>query len=334
MHRLRFLLRPGWIILALVIAGFAWACFTQLAPWQLGKNTATDARNARISASFAEAPVALSTLVAPGSAPVTDQEWRVITVRGRYLDADQVLARLRTVDGTPAYEVLTPFRTTGGETVLVDRGYVRPQVGTSAPPVPAAPGGEVGLQGRLRLDETIDPTRTSEVVDGVRQVYSVNAALVGTLTRTTITPGYVQLSGGQPGGLGVLGVPSLDSGPYLSYGLQWLAFGIMAPLGLAYLVRSELQERKRERQEGDEGEDGDGGRDGRDGATPAPAAAQQPRRGRRARFDPRDPLTPARGVSGAVATRTQPGQRADVMEDTEPGDEQRAKMLDRYGNRR
>ncbi|MEO6882372.1 MAG: SURF1 family cytochrome oxidase biogenesis protein [Mycobacteriaceae bacterium] len=330
MHRLRFLLRPGWIILALVIAGFAWACFTQLAPWQLGKNTATDARNARISASFAEAPVALSALVTPGSAPLAAQEWRVVTVQGRYLDTDQVLARLRTVDGTPAYEVLTPFRVTSGETVLVDRGYVRPQVGTAAPPVPAAPGGEVTLQGRLRLDESVDPARAEELVNGVQQVYSVNAALVGTLTRTTITPGYVQLSEGQPGVLGVLGVPSLDSGPYLSYGLQWLAFGIMAPLGLAYLVRSELRERKREREEGG---------DGADGAVPVPDDARAPRsrRERRPKLDPRDPPEPSAVPPGSVATRTRPGPEPTTDgapgEDSEP-DGQRARMLDRYGTRR
>ena len=45
--------------------------------------------------------------------------------------------------------------------------------------------------------------------------------------------------------LGVLPLPQTDSGPYLSYGLQWLAFGIMAPLALAYFVRAELRERRR-----------------------------------------------------------------------------------------
>ncbi len=40
-------------------------------------------------------------------------------------------------------------------------------------------------------------------------------------------------------------MPQLDAGPYLSYGLQWLAFGIMAPLGLGYFVWAELRERRK-----------------------------------------------------------------------------------------
>ncbi|RZK95518.1 MAG: SURF1 family protein, partial [Rhodococcus sp. (in: high G+C Gram-positive bacteria)] len=32
MRRLRFLLRPGWLVLALVVAGFAFMCFYVLAP--------------------------------------------------------------------------------------------------------------------------------------------------------------------------------------------------------------------------------------------------------------------------------------------------------------
>ena len=58
-------------------------------------------------------------------------------------------------------------------------------------------------------------------------------------------PGYLQLEADAPGALEPVPLPQLDAGPYLSYGLQWLAFGIMAPLGLAYFVRAELRERRR-----------------------------------------------------------------------------------------
>ena len=36
---------------------------------------------------------------------------------------------------------------------------------------------------------------------------------------------------------------------HLSYGYQWIAFGIMAPLGLGYFVWSEIRERRRLREE-------------------------------------------------------------------------------------
>lgn len=41
-----------------------------------------------------------------------------------------MLARLRSVEGDPAFEVLVPFAVDGGPTVLVDRGYVRPVEGS------------------------------------------------------------------------------------------------------------------------------------------------------------------------------------------------------------
>lgn len=44
-------------------------------------------------------------------------------------------------------------------------------------------------------------------------------------------------------------MPQLDSGPHLSYGIQWIAFGIMAPLGLGYFVWAEMRERRREQEE-------------------------------------------------------------------------------------
>ena len=50
MRRLAFLLRPGWIALALVVIAFAYLCFTVLAPWQLGKNTRTSRENQQIEA--------------------------------------------------------------------------------------------------------------------------------------------------------------------------------------------------------------------------------------------------------------------------------------------
>ncbi|MEE2035232.1 hypothetical protein Q8814_24520, partial [Rhodococcus sp. CC-R104] len=57
------------------------------------------------------------------------------------------------------------------------------------------------------------------------------------------------LDADQPGGFGTIPLPQLDAGPYLSYGLQWLAFGIMAPLGLGYFLWAELRERRKAKSE-------------------------------------------------------------------------------------
>ena len=78
------------------------------------------------------------------------------------------------------------------------------------------------------------------------QVYSINTPQVGELTGTRLADSYLQLVESQPGGLGVLPLPHLDAGPFLSYGIQWIAFGIVAPIGLGYFVYAEIQHRRRD----------------------------------------------------------------------------------------
>ncbi len=295
-RRLAFLLRPGWLALAVVVAGFAYFCFTLLAPWQLGKNSDTEQRNALISESFQAEPLPFAQVLTAGQEPATQQEWRRVTVTGSYLPQQQVLARLRSVLGEPAYEVLTPLRVADGplqgSVLLVDRGFVRPVQGTEPPPVAAAPSGEVRLEARVRVDEQAQE-RASFDADGVQQVYAVNSAAVGATTGLSITPGYLQLAENQPGVLEALPLPQLDSGPYLSYGLQWIAFGIMAPLGLGYFVWAELRERR-------------GGTDSR----PEPATTSEP------------------------VTASEPVTEAEPSRQPEPVPVPVPMLVDRYGKRR
>ncbi|MBV8929524.1 MAG: hypothetical protein JO152_10415, partial [Mycobacteriaceae bacterium] len=149
MRRAAFLLRPGWLALAVVVIAFAYLCFTVLAPWQLGKNTRTSRENNQIAASLNADPVPLQTLL-PHAA---DAQWRRVGASGRYLPDVQVLARLRVIEGQPAFEVLAPFALAGGPTVLVDRGYVRRVQGSHVPPIPPAPTEPVTITARLRNSE-------------------------------------------------------------------------------------------------------------------------------------------------------------------------------------
>ena len=267
MRRLPFLLRPGWLALALVVVVFAYLCFTVLAPWQLGKNTSTSRENGQIERSLNTDPVALTTLLPQQDSSAPDAQWRRVTASGRYLTKVQVLARLRMVDGEPAFEVLVPFVVEGGPTVLVNRGYVRPGQGSQIPPIPPPPSETVTITARLRDSEDPvagkDPFRES----GVQQVYSIDTGQVATLTGVQLAGSYLQLLDGQPGGLGVIALPHLDAGPFLSYGIQWIAFGILAPIGLGYFVYSEIRVRRREKTYNDSNQAADG--------SPAPVTVEQ-----------------------------------------------------------
>ena len=249
MRRLAFLLRPGWIALALVVIAFTYLCFMVLAPWQLGKHNRTSRENNQIDYSLNTPPVALKTLLPQQNSSAPDAQWRRVTATGHYLADSQVLARLRTVESKPAFEVLVPFAADDGPTVLVDRGYVRPDEGSHVPPIAPAPQQTVTITARLRDSEPAAQGKEPFSRDGVQQVYSINTQQIAALTKVPLAGSYLQLVEDQPGGLGLIGVPHLDAGPFLSYGIQWISFGIVAPIGLGYFAYSEIRVRRKEKQQ-------------------------------------------------------------------------------------
>ena len=247
MRRLAFLLRPGWIALAVVVIAFTYLCFSVLAPWQLGKNTKTSRENNQIQRSLTTAPVALTTLLPHQDSSAPDGQWRRVTATGHYLPDKQLVVRLRVAEGDQAMEVLIPFAVDGGPTVLVDRGYVRPLPGSKVPPLPAPPRESATITARLRDTEAPVTDKESFVSDGVRQVYSIDVKQIAALTGVPLAGSYLQLVDDQPGGLGVIALPHLDAGPFLSYGIQWITFGVVAPILLGYFVYAEIRARRAEK---------------------------------------------------------------------------------------
>ncbi|PWW65286.1 SURF1 family cytochrome oxidase biogenesis protein [Actinokineospora spheciospongiae] len=242
--RLRLLLRPGWLLLAFVVVVFAAACFTLLAPWQFERNAEREATNAALESSTGADPAPLDDVLPAGAAPGPATEWRRVTLRGQYLTDAEAVARLRTVQGNAAFEVLTPFRLPDGSAVLVDRGYVRPVGGIRVPGFAPAPEGTVDLVARVRVDERDPqgrPAFEDATTDGHRQVYAVDSRAVADAAGLALRPGYLQLEDGSPGVLSALPLPLMEAGPFFSYALQWIAFGVMALLGLFYFTWREVK---------------------------------------------------------------------------------------------
>ena len=152
--RLRFLLKPGWLAATLAVIVFAVACYTLLAPWQFRRHAERKATNDAITSSFSATPVPLPEVL--GSS--RNAQWRLVSATGSYLPDGEALARLRTVEGAPAFEVLTPFRLTDGRIVLVNRGYLRPVAGARIGLVGAQSRGQPHLAGRR--SPTRPPTAT------------------------------------------------------------------------------------------------------------------------------------------------------------------------------
>ena len=224
--RFKFLLKPGWLALTLAVWVFAGTCIYLLSPWQFGRNDERQAQNSAITKSLQSDPVPFG---------ARHDEWQKVELKGRYLPELEVLARLRTVQGEAAFEVITPFETTTGHRVLVDRGYVRPVNGIKPPDFAGPPAQEVTLIGLARPNES-NATPAFEQ-DGRKQVYSINNDAVG----AGIEPGYYQLVEDQPGALATLPLPRIESGPFFSYALQWIAFGVMAVGGWLYFTIREAR---------------------------------------------------------------------------------------------
>lgn len=244
---LKTFLKPGWVLLLLFVVAFSYLAFTVLAPWQLGKDDDIVERNELITHAYEADPQPVEDLVDDNGA-IKDDEWSRATLHGHYLPQDEVLLRLRPVDSGPSYQSLVPFRTDSGLTILVNRGWVKAGEANAVPDIPDAPSGETTLTGMIRADEAEHQSAPIKQ-EGYQQVYSIHTEQIASLIDAPLAHDYIQLSADQPGVLNPMPIPQLDRGNHLSYGYQWIAFGIMAPLGLGYFVWSEIRERRRLREE-------------------------------------------------------------------------------------
>ena len=189
----------------------------------------------------------MTTILAEGYTP--EKEWTRVTMTGHYNPDSEILLRLRPVDGTPAFQSLVPFTLDSGDTILVNRGWVpAAEGGTRVPAFDPAPTGTTTLSAMLR---TSDPATESTPLEdqGYTMVQTIHTPQVAEATSQELVSPYAQLLSDQPGVLNPIPLPMLDRGNHLSYGLQWIAFGIMAPAGLAYFLYSEIRERRRYRDE-------------------------------------------------------------------------------------
>ncbi|MFD5867771.1 SURF1 family protein [Corynebacterium sp. NPDC060344] len=247
--RIRQFLTPGWVLTAVVCVAFAYLAFTVLAPWQLGKNEATKERNDQLRHAFEVDPVDAAELFPADGELADGTEWRRVTAQGEFLPDSDVLLRNRPVDGTPATHALTAFRADDGTLYLVNRGFETPSDG-GIPAMDAAPSGEVTILGYARRGEMMPERPPLEGGPGEpTQVYGLNTDQVGDIMGQDLHADYIQLADDQPGSLRAIPLPTLESGPYLAYGIQWIFFGIMAPAALGWFIFAEARERRRDREE-------------------------------------------------------------------------------------
>ncbi len=243
----RFLLSPRWIALGLLMT-LAAATMVGLGLWQLSRYHYRSDINARIDAATAHAPLPLiETLAAPdgervGAPPDPAMTWNVVTATGHYDEEHEILARIRTLDNTVGFEVITPLVLANGTAVLVDRGWLpAPASGaTAAPTVPPAPTNEVTVVGRVHAPES--RATAPEQFDGRLAVRRIGPEQLAPSIPHPLYGAYLTLEQQTPpADAGFVPIPPDHENAAMNAGyvVQWWAFATLTLAGLVYLVYRE-----------------------------------------------------------------------------------------------
>lgn len=246
----RFLASRRWLVRVLAGLVLVAAC-VRLGIWQLDRFEERSERNDRVEAANELAPTPLGDILTPDEQLDDASVWRTAEVSGRYDAANQFVVQLRPLDGERGVHVLTPLVTDDGTAILVDRGFLQTSdVNYAASDLPPPPGGHVAAVVRMRASESGRGAGTG--VDS-RQIRYIDTATIGDTLDYPTYQAWGELVSQSPDAdseLTLIPPPETDSGPHLSYAIQWFIFACIGVGGFVMLVRAEARGR-RELGEGD-----------------------------------------------------------------------------------
>ncbi|WP_165367999.1 SURF1 family protein [Phytoactinopolyspora endophytica] len=236
----RFLVSRRWLVRTFAGILLVLAC-VRLGMWQLDRDEERSERNEIIEANEDAPPAQLEDVLGPDPASGTldeSEQWRHVEVTGRY-DADhELLLRLRPLNGTRGFHVVTPLVTEDGTAILVDRGFYPSD--ETEPEVPSAPSGEVTVTARLRESE--DQREAGDAAGG--RIRYVNVEQIADALPYPLTPAWAEAIEPIGEDLVALPAPDVDTGPHLSYAFQWFIFAVVGVTGYVLLVRAEAKGRR------------------------------------------------------------------------------------------
>jgi cytochrome oxidase assembly protein ShyY1 len=232
-----------WLAFTAVVVGTIIA-FGLLSHWQW--NRAEERRQERITlqSALAANPVPLDTI---GPGDLAADEWRAVSLQGRYLPNLQAGVRKRPLDARNGFWLMTALQPAVGPVVWINRGWLPAgEDALSTPDFPAPPTGPVRVTGYLRSFEDPGPQGNQGLPDG--QIAAPALPLLPAVSEPL--PSYVQLATSQPeqDGLVALPLPTIDEGRNVSYAVQWLLFAAVAMGGWYFFLRREAIEDAERRQ--------------------------------------------------------------------------------------
>ena len=167
-----------------------------------------------------------------------DNQWRTVKITGNFSPTNQELVRNRYYEGKFGFEVLTLFKSTGGENFWVDRGWVAAGPNAATPPkVTPAIEGDVEITARIRSENLSLQLQGSFFVT---RVETEKPKSITKLQGVDAKPYYLDLLPSEDGKIEPLTnieLPELSNGPHYAYAIQWLAFAALALIGRILLFR-------------------------------------------------------------------------------------------------
>ena len=214
----------------LLIAGCLFA-----SQWQFARGSSQSQTNKIIAKNLELPTLALANF---DNLDAVDNQWRTVKITGNFSPTNQELVRNRYYEGKFGFEVLTLFKSTGGENFWVDRGWVAAGPNAATPPkVTPAIEGNVEITARIRSENL---SRQLQGSFFVTRVETEKPKSITKLQGVDAKPYYLDLLPSEDGKIKPLtniDLPELSNGPHYAYAIQWLAFAALALIGRILLFR-------------------------------------------------------------------------------------------------
>ncbi len=250
MQSFRFVFTRRWLIFALVVAFLAYATWW-LGNWQFDRLHNTRHNNGLVRTNLAAKPVDVAKVLNTTAQPSDRQEWRRVTATGTYDTAHTVTWLYQTSDDSVSgIDVVVPFDTTDGPTLIVDRGWLAStNQGDHPVAIPAAPSGQITITGWVRVDATGGSTRVDQSpLAGLTTRAVSSSTIASAIGAQSAFRGFVDLQAEDPKPatpLAPVDLPALNDGPHFFYGIQWWFFGVLAVFGFFYFMYDERRSQRR-----------------------------------------------------------------------------------------
>ncbi len=235
----------GFTALALA----ALAVLIGLGVWQLERLQWKEGLIAEIEARSTGAPITIAEALAIARQG-RDPDYYRVRVEGRFHhDKERYLFAQSLADGTPGWHVITPLETTGGDMVLVDRGFVPDVLKEASSRASGQVEGVVTVTGIVRSPEI----QGSFVPDNEREANRWFWRDLGAMARSMFPEGTVEMApfffdaeksdvpGGWPeGGQTRLELPN----NHLQYAITWFLLALCLLVIYAVYVRGLYRRRR------------------------------------------------------------------------------------------